>query len=177
MQIELPWTLYKCIVVDPPWPERGSGKCKRGADRHYPVMSPAMILETIRTSGVWRPDPAGCHLYMWATNTYLPDGLGLMRELEFRYVTNLCWSKAGKIGLGRYFRGRHELCLFGVIGSLMTQARDIPTEFLAKRGRHSQKPKEFFDLVERASPGPRLELFATEERPGWEAWGNKVWRR
>ncbi len=27
---------YKCVTMDPPWLERGGGKCKRGADRHYP---------------------------------------------------------------------------------------------------------------------------------------------
>lgn len=30
---------YKTILADPPWPEHGGGKSKRGADRHYPLMS------------------------------------------------------------------------------------------------------------------------------------------
>jgi len=30
---------YRTIYADPPWPEYGSGKIKRGADRHYPLMS------------------------------------------------------------------------------------------------------------------------------------------
>lgn len=30
---------YKTIYIDPPWPERGGGKIKRGADRHYALMS------------------------------------------------------------------------------------------------------------------------------------------
>ncbi len=29
---------YKTIYIDPPWMERGGGKIKRGADRHYPLM-------------------------------------------------------------------------------------------------------------------------------------------
>lgn len=30
---------YKTIYIDPPWPERGGGKIKRGADRHYALIS------------------------------------------------------------------------------------------------------------------------------------------
>ena len=29
---------YKTIYIDPPWPEHGGGKIKRGADRHYALM-------------------------------------------------------------------------------------------------------------------------------------------
>ena len=27
---------YSTVLADPPWPESGGGKVKRGADRHYP---------------------------------------------------------------------------------------------------------------------------------------------
>jgi len=27
------------FLLDPPWPERGGGKIKRGADRHYDVIT------------------------------------------------------------------------------------------------------------------------------------------
>ena len=48
------------------------------------------------------------------------------------------------------------------------------TWFNWPRGRHSAKPEEFFVLVERVSPGPYLEMFARERRPGWDAFGNEV---
>jgi N6-adenosine-specific RNA methylase IME4 len=41
------------------------------------------------------------------------------------------------------------------------------------RGRHSEKPADFFALAERLSPGPRLELFARQARPGWDGWGDE----
>jgi len=40
-----------------------------------------------------------------------------------------------------------------------------------KRGRHSAKPPAFLDVVEAASPGPYVELFARAPRLGWDAWG------
>lgn len=36
--------LYKTIYADPPWMERGGGKIKRGADKHYPLMSTKDII-------------------------------------------------------------------------------------------------------------------------------------
>lgn len=35
---------YHTIYADPPWMERGGGKIKRGADRHYPLMSTKDIM-------------------------------------------------------------------------------------------------------------------------------------
>lgn len=45
------------------------------------------------------------------------------------------------------------------------------TWYEAPRGQHSAKPALFADLIERMSPGPRLELFAREQRLGWDSWG------
>jgi len=44
----------------------------------------------------------------------------------------------------------------------------------APTGRHSQKPDAIRSLIERASPGPRLELFARKLVPGWYSWGHEI---
>lgn len=41
------------------------------------------------------------------------------------------------------------------------------------RGKHSEKPEAFLDIVERVSPAPRLEIFARRARFGWEYAGNE----
>jgi N6-adenosine-specific RNA methylase IME4 len=41
------------------------------------------------------------------------------------------------------------------------------------RGKHSEKPQAFLDLVEQVSPGPYLELFARRARFGWDYWGDE----
>jgi N6-adenosine-specific RNA methylase IME4 len=43
-----------------------------------------------------------------------------------------------------------------------------------RKTRHSAKPVEFYDLIERLYPklNTRLELFARKPRPGWEPLGN-----
>jgi len=170
---------FRTIVADPPWLERGGGKIKRGADRHYPLLHSRDIPRVMQSAPVWRiADDA--HLYLWATNNFLPDALEVVRLLGFRYVTNIVWVK-DRAGLGQYFRGQHELLLFAVRGSGMaarTEARDVttvvdePSVYGAPRGEHSAKPHLFHEMVERRSLGPYLEIFARSNRAGWTSWGN-----
>jgi hypothetical protein len=42
------------------------------------------------------------------------------------------------------------------------------------RGRHSEKPDAIREFLERASPGPRLEIFARQITRGWFAWGHEI---
>lgn len=187
---------YRCILADPPWLERGAGKVKRGADRHYPLMSVREIYGAIRGSGMFRP--AGhAHLWLWVTDNFLPDGLWLVEQLGFRYVRTAAWFKTSapdssrpgaterlRVGIGQYLRGSHELLLFAVKGngmdpSVYTGRRDLRSAFLAPlevddTGRvvHSRKPEQSYRLIEQRSHGPRLELFGRRNRPGWDTWGN-----
>lgn len=167
---------FRCIVADPPWMERGGGKIKRGADRHYPLLHKHEIIETIYTSGVWYPNRNGCHLYLWVTNNHIRDGEFVMEALGFRQITMLTWAK-NRIGLGQYWRGQTEHVLFGVMGKLPALVKTESTligKGIISRGKHSKKPEDFFEAVERVSPGPRLELFARQPRKGWVVWGNEV---
>jgi N6-adenosine-specific RNA methylase IME4 len=43
-----------------------------------------------------------------------------------------------------------------------------------KRGAHSAKPPEFYELIEARSNGPYLEMFARNGRDGWASWGNEA---
>ena len=89
----------------------------------------------------------------------------------------MVWTKEGRKGLGQYFRGQHEILLFGVRGkgyNVKTDDKTIGSWINAPRGRHSQKPSEFYDLIEARSHGPHLEMFARSNREGWISWGNEV---
>lgn len=171
--------LFRAKYIDPPWYETGGGKVKRGADRHYKCLKTHDIIRVIYQSGVWRPDPKGCHLWLWVTNNFLEDGLFVMKALGFRYVNKVTWNKVkdGKPqkGLGQYFFGSDEVLLFGVMGKMKT-LKKYPTQIDAPRTPvHSEKPKVFRDMVQAASPGPRLEMFARGGQVrGWTRWGDGV---
>jgi N6-adenosine-specific RNA methylase IME4 len=175
-------TLFSAILMDPPWKESGGGR--RGAQMHYPLLSTRDIPRVVMHSGKWNIAP-DAHLWMWSTNTFLPDALWVMSQVGFRYVTNFAWIKERneklQAGLGQYARGAHELLLFGVRGhgiDARTDRRDIlsvidePSCYFAERGRHSAKPHMFHELVESRSRGPYVEFFARSQREGWTSFGN-----
>jgi len=166
---------YSCLLADPPWHESGGGKCKRGADRHYPLLKTPDIIRVMLSADSWRPAP-NAHLWLWVTNNYLPDGLHVMKALGFRYVTNAVWAK-DRMGLGQYLRGQHELLLFGVRGRLRGASKVTPSLLgggLLRRTKHSKKPEMAYAAIEQVSPGPRVEFFARSLREGWDSWGNEV---
>jgi len=165
--------MFHTILADPPWLERGGGKIKRGADRHYELMKTDQIIQTMLEAPVWCPAES-CHLYLWVTNNFLEDGLRVMRELGFRYITMITWMK-DMIGLGYYFRGQTEQLLFGTRGATQKpKVRTMSTAIVEKRRAHSQKPEQTYKIIECVSYAPYLEMFARVRRPGWYSWGKGV---
>lgn len=172
--IPFPNKKYKTIYADPPWPEYGGGKIKRGADKHYDLMK----VKDIIALPVTEISEDNAHLYLWTTNNYLPAALEVMKAWGFTYKTIITWGK-DKFGLGQYFRGQTEHCLFGVRGNLPYKIADGKrqqgrTLLFAPRREHSQKPPEMRVMIEKVSYEPRIELFARERFDGWDAWGNEI---
>ncbi len=181
---------YSTIVADPPWPYdnansggmirtvKKDGTLARGVtDLGYGVMS----IEDLKQLAP--PAEENAHLYLWVTNAFVVEGHEIAQAWGFRPKTILTWVKTHQddparvsMKTGYYFRGATEHVIFGVRGSLRLQTSEgIPTAFLWPRiGKHSVKPAAFYDLVEKCSPGPYLELFARNQRLGWDSWG-KGW--
>lgn len=175
----LPQEHYRTIYIDPPWPERDGGKIKRGADRHYRLMSVADIKALpIRSLA----DQTGCHLYLWVTNNHLRSGLECLDAWGFEYVTMITWLK-DRQGLGQYYRGMTEHCIFGATRKrppykLTAEGKRCQgvTGFFEAKTVHSRKPVNMRQMLERVSYPPRLEVFAREAYPGWDCWGDEVQR-
>ena len=176
---------YRTIVADPPWPYAGEGapgasspKKNGEMDKSAKLPYPSMKLRDIEA--IEPPSEDDAHLYLWTTNAFLDPAFDVTRAWGFTPKTVLTWTKVHQtdplrvsMKVGYYFRGATEHCLFGVRGSLRTQVWNLPTGYLWPRLPHSVKPDAFFDLVEQASPGPYLELFARRNRLGWDTWGNE----
>lgn len=183
--------LYSTVVADPPWPYRSPGqlgcplehrpnrdktmgRLGSGSRSRYGAMTLAEI-QAIRFEAA-----ANSHLYLWFTNSFAVEAHEVAFAWGFRPVTILTWTKVRQadgqpsMKMGYYFRGATEHVLFAVRGSLRLRAqRALPTAYLWPRTPHSVKPEAFYALVEEASPGPYLELFARRNRLGWDAWGNE----
>jgi len=164
---------YRTIVIDPPWDPTDEGDVDQ-MGRAQPLYA-TMPIDKVRAMPVPDlADPDGCHLYLWITNRSLPKGFGLLEAWGFRYVTVLTWCKPS-IGIGNYFRNNTEHVLFGIRGRLPLLVQDVGTWFQAPRGpRHSAKPDDFYSLVARCSPSPRLDVFGRGERDGFAVWGSEM---
>jgi N6-adenosine-specific RNA methylase IME4 len=160
---------FELIYADPPW-QLGHPDSKHAPERHYPCMP----LDEIKQLPVPAADDA--ILFLWAVNGLLPEALATMESWGFRYKASLAWVKPS-VGLGVWARNRHELLLVGCRGQLSPPDPDQRPDSVveAARGRHSQKPVEFYELIETAYPHlSKLELFARTARLGWTAWGNQL---
>jgi len=168
--VHAPAGTFATIVADPPW--QYDNKATRGAaEDHYPTMS---IEELCALPVVdWSAEQA--HLYLWTTNGFLREAFDVMIAWGFTYKTTLVWVKP-QIGMGNYFRSSAEYVLFGIRGGLRTRDCNQPNWFEAPRSQHSKKPGYFFDLVEKVSHPPYLEMFARQRRlnPDWDYWGNEA---
>lgn len=161
---------YAVIYADPPWRYDFSPTDARAIENQYPTMDTAEI------AALEVPAADDAVLFMWATNPKLTQAFQVLEGWGFEYVTNMVWVK-DRIGMGYYARSRHELLLIAKRGQLATpEPSNRPDSVIqAKRGQHSAKPDEVYDLLEQMYPElPKVELFCRRPRDGWDAWGNEV---
>ena len=70
-----------------------------------------------------------------------------------------------------------EMCLIFKRGNIPQPrgARNVRQFLSCKRGGHSEKPWLIRDRITEMFPTQsRIELFARQSFPGWDAWGNEV---
>lgn len=178
-----PCSAFRCIVADPPWRYKttmavtGNAPGRTRQNGRSKTDYPTMTLDEIEALPVKKlADPTGCHLYLWTTNTHVEYVWRIARSWGFEPKNLLTWCKPpkGMIGFGT-FSGCTEFVLYAQMGPTVKIGRCERTWWEWSRSlRHSAKPEPFFDVVEKVSPGPYLELFARRKRPGWASWGNEI---
>lgn len=171
---------FSTILADPPW--RFTNRTGKVAPEHRRLGRYAtMSLDEICDLPVEAVAAKNAHLYLWVPNALLPEGIRVLESWGFRYVSNIIWAKRRKDGgpdgrgVGFYFRNVTEILLFGVRGSMRTlpPARSQVNMIESRKREHSRKPDEQYDLIERCSPGPYLEMFARYPQEGWSVWGDE----
>lgn len=178
---EMPKKKYNIIYADPPWSYTDKGS-NGSADNHYRTMTVSDICKL-------PVNPAGggiaaddCVLFMWATYPMLPAAMQVIEAWGFTYKTiGFQWlkqNKSGKgwfFGLGRWTRGNTEPCLIAIRGKPRRISAAVSQLIISPVRDHSRKPDEVRDkIVELMGDLPRVELFARERTPGWDAWGNEA---
>lgn len=190
-QPEFPTGRYRLIVADPPWSFslRESDSSHRGRCGY-----PQMEKQEIEALPV---EPLACrdaYLLLWFTVQHTEQAFELARRWGFEPKTFHTWVKTCKtkpdqlkLGNGHYGRGGTEHFIVATRGNpkswLTLGLTDIPNGLVVPwTGTHSEKPPEFWAIANRLKGAleayhgncPAIELFARQERDGWDAWGNEI---
>jgi len=170
--LELPDKKYQVIYADPPWRYDFSGTKNRQIENQYKTMD----LEDIKSLHVGSITEENSVLYLWGTAPKLIEALEVMSAWGFKYKTHAIWDKE-IIGMGYWFRGQHELLLVGTKNNFSPPKQELRVSSIIKikRTKHSKKPHLIMELIDRWYPDKtKIELFARENRDGWDCWGDQL---
>lgn len=162
---------YSVIYADPPWKYDFSFSDSRAIEEHYPTME----LDEIMALPVGDIISDDAIIFLWCPPAFTKKAIMVLEAWGFEYRTNMVWVKPS-IGAGQWVRQRHELLLIGRKGNIPTpEGSNRPDSVIeAPRGKHSEKPKCAYEIIERMYPDlNRIELFSRKARAGWSAWGNQ----
>jgi N6-adenosine-specific RNA methylase IME4 len=170
---------YSVIYADPPWSFKTySDKGKdRSPEKHYGVMS----LKDICNLPVNKIANDNSVLLMWVVDPLLDKAFEVINAWGFKYKTvGFTWAKTNRksegyfTGLGYWTRGNPEMCLLATKGKPKRISKSVPQLIIEQRREHSRKPDIMYNHIENLLEGPYIELFARNQRTGWDSWGNQV---
>jgi N6-adenosine-specific RNA methylase IME4 len=184
---KLPNRKFDVIYADPPWDYGGKMQFDKSgllatqkenpkkvfisaANFKYPTLKLDQ-LKTLDVASIASPD---CLLFMWTTSPHLKQAINLGEAWGFEYRTvAFIWNKMVH-NPGQYTLSNCELVLVFKRGRIPKPrgARNVQQLVNAPRGRHSEKPFEIADSIDRMFPTQKkIELFARQKRKGWSVWG------
>ena len=170
---------YNVIYADPPWSFKTySNKGKdRSPEKHYSVMS----FKDICNMPVNNIATDNSVLLMWAIDPLLDKAFEVIKAWGFTYKTvAFTWAKLNKTkpgfftGLGYWTRGNPEMCLLATKGKPKRLSKSVPQLVVEQRREHSRKPDIMYKHIENLLEGPYIELFARQQKEGWDNYGNEV---
>lgn len=162
---------FGTIYADPPWLYDNQGT-RASTDNHYS----GLTIEQLCALPIEELAADDAHLHLWTTNGFLFECPKLFEAWGFEFRSSFIWVKP-QMGIGNYWRNSHEIMLTAIRGNAKRfneGAKNLKSWIECDRGRHSAKPEQVRHFIEKASDGPRLELFGRSSAPGWVVWGNQI---
>jgi N6-adenosine-specific RNA methylase IME4/ribosomal protein S14 len=163
---------YRVIVADPPWPYE-----KRDSDPSHRGVLPyaTASIETVCRLDVRSIAHKDCILWLWVTNHHMREAFDVLDAWSFEQKTIMTWGKP-KMGMGDWLRGQTEHCLMATRGKPTVTLTNQTTLLNAPVRTHSQKPLEFYNLVESLCPAPRYaDLFSRYcHNDKWDCHGDEA---
>jgi len=149
----LPKGIWNCIVIDLPIEydnKKTGGSMTSGSKSKYPTIT---WEQAFRKTALFKKiiaDDAVC--FIWATTPHGKKYQEFLEKLGFKYSTKHYWVKTYKgdqMGMGYTFRGAVEELLVGYKGKARPPRLQENNYFILPATKHSKKPIEYYDLIER----------------------------
>jgi N6-adenosine-specific RNA methylase IME4 len=163
---------YRVVVADPPWPfELDREDPSHRAMAPYTTMSIADIC-AMKVSDIAHKDSI---LWLWTTNYHMGEAFRVLEAWGFAHRTILTWAK-DRMGYGDLLRCQTEHVLMAIRGKPIVTLTNQTTLLHAPVRAHSEKPREFYDLVESLCPAPRYaDLFSRYRHSDkWDCHGDEA---
>jgi hypothetical protein len=148
---------FACIWANPPW-------C--GNQPECPDRLGSAFLRGLTRLAVRDIAAEQAHLHLTVPAGSLCEAMRVIEAWGFVY-RSVFVLKGLPQGYGTYWRPAHEFLLLGVRGRLPFRDNSLLGQLEIEERCLARRLGVMRELIERVSPGPYLELFGHQPRPGW----------
>lgn len=173
---------YNVVLADPPWPQQKGNirKARPNQDRNldYKTLSLDSIKNHLKAADLLVAYRSA--FFVWTIDKFLQETEDMMKRLGWTLHARIIWDKGNGVAPAFTVRFSHEYLLWyyqkghmlkptqAVRGKFTTVLREPSTI-------HSRKPVCAYQMLEAMFPKTKkLELYARNQRPGWDCWGDQV---
>jgi len=172
--------LFDVIVTDPPW-TLATEKSTRGVALNYDQITDKILLNNVPFGQLLNGNGV---IFMWVINAKLIWALEWLEGQGFEILDCITWLKMSSNrlmarGHGYYLQHAKEDCIIAVKGDVRHfNWEKLTTAFVGEKRCQSQKPSDFYDMIEAFAPDNAcfLEVFGRRNnlRNGWVTIGNQL---
>ena len=171
---------YNIVYADPPWKQTKGGLRKTRPNQGKTLDYPTMNLEDIQKTLSLYPNAK--ILFLWTIDKFLFEAQNIGETLGYKLHARIVWDKENGVCPAFTLRFSHEYLLWMYKTPMLpidTKTRGKFTDVIReKSSRHSKKPISAYELIEALYPNEtKIELFARNEREGWDCWGNEILKK
>ncbi len=173
---------YGVIYSDPPWQQKKGGLRKTRPNQTRNLDYNTLSLQDIKQihARVSELCETKHNFFVWTIDKFLFETERIMNELGYKLHARFVWDKTNGVAPAFTVRFSHEYLLwFYKSGNMLKPCNEqrgkFMTVFREQALRHSKKPIVAYEMLEAMFPkAKKLELFARNQREGWDCWGDEL---
>ena len=173
---------YSIIYSDPPWQQTKGNvrKCRPNQTKELDYQTMDLLeIQKLHKDFLLDCTNENHNVFMWTIDKFLVQTEKMMKELGYELHARFVWDKCNGVAPAFTVRFSHEYLLwFYKKGKMLKPCKEqrgkYTTVLRETSVKHSQKPICAYEMLETMFPNAqKIELFARNQRGGWDCWGNE----